>query len=235
MRRPLIVVLAAALALPACGAGQETVPAGLTESPEPEAAPALPNVARVVCASGRAPMIETLAVKPQRDGVHVQFVNETDKDLVFSIEDPSEGGLGSGAPRGTSTQVVDLHPGTVSIACYDGLTEDGSEVPRAPLEIADEDGVWISAKLDCAAGFSGTSDYVEGARGDSDPHTAARRALASYMQPDDVVERAGYPDAATPLYRLVRAGEVLAVVDLSDDGAGGWLPDTVTGCSSLEN
>ena len=37
-----------------------------------------------------------------------------------------------------------------------------------------------------------------------------------------------------PLYRLVRAGEVLAVVDLVDDGAGGWLPSTVTGCSSLE-
>jgi hypothetical protein len=32
----------------------------------------------------------------------------------------------------------------------------------------------------------------------------------------------------------VRAGDVLANVSLFRDGAGGWLPDTVTGCSELE-
>lgn len=233
MGRPLVFALAAAFALPACGAGQESVPTGSTKRPEPDVA--LPNVARVVCVSGKAPTIETPAVKSQRDGVHVRFVNETGEDLSFSIDDPTEGGMGSGAPRGTSTHVVDLHPGTASIACYDAFAEDGGKVPRAPLEIADEDGIWISAKLDCTASFTGTSDYVAGVPGDADPLEAARQALASYMQPADVVELAGYPDAATPLYRLVRAGEVLAVVGLLDDGAGGWLGDTVTGCSSLGN
>lgn len=234
MRLPLVLALAAALALPACGAGQETAPAGSTESPEPEAA--LPNVARVVCESGRAPTVETPAVKPQRDGVHIDFVNETGKDLGFSIEDPSEGGMGAGAPPGTSTQIVDLHPGTVTIACYDDATEDGSEVPRSPLEIVDQDGVWISTRLTCSSdtAFSQTVDYMQGARGEADPLEAARTALEHYTQPEDVIEPAGYPDTEVRIYRLVRTGDVLATVSVWDDGAGGWLQDTVTGCGELE-
>lgn len=234
MRLPLVLALAAALALPACGAGQATAPAGPTASPEPEAA--LPNVARVVCESGRAPTVETPAVKPQRDGVHIEFVNGTGKDLGFSIEDPSEGGLGAGAPPGTSTQIVDLHPGTVTIACYDDAAEDGSEVPRSPLEIVDQDGVWISTRLTCSSdtGFSQTVDYMQGARGEADPLEAAQKALEHYTKPEDVVEAAGYPDTEVRIYRFVRAGDVLATVSLWDDGADGWLPDTVTGCGELE-
>ena len=234
MRLPLVLALAAALALPACGAGQETAPAGPTASPEPEAA--LPNVARVVCESGLAPTVETPAVKPQRDGVHIEFVNGTGKDLGFSIEDPSEGGLGAGAPPGTSTQIVDLHPGTVTIACYDDAAEDGSEVPRSPLEIVDQDGVWISTRLTCSSdtGFSQTVDYMQGARGEADPLEAAQKALEHYTKPEDVVEAAGYPDTEVRIYRFVRAGDVLATVSLWDDGADGWLPDTVTGCGELE-
>lgn len=234
MRLPLALGLATALALPACGAGQETAPAGSTASPEPEAA--LPNAARVVCESGRAPTVETPAVKPQRDGVHIDFVNETGKDLGFSIEDPSEGGMGAGAPPGTSTQIVDLHPGTVTIACYDDATEDGSEVPRSSLEIVDQDGVWISTRLTCSSdtAFSQTVDYMQGARGEADPLAAARNALEPYTQPEDIVEPAGYPDTDVRIYRLVRTGDVLATVSLWDDGAGGWLQDTVTGCGELE-
>ena len=234
MRLPLALGLAAALALPACGAGQETAPAGSTASPEREAA--LPNVARVVCESGRAPTVETPTVKPQRDGVHIDFVNETGKELGFSIEDPSEGGLGAGAPPGTSTQIVDLHPGAVTIACYDHGTEDGSEVPRSPLEIVNQDGVWISTRLTCSSdtAFSQTVDYIQGARGEADPLEAARKALEHYTQPEDVVEPAGYPDTDVRIYRLVRAGDVLATVSLWDDGAGGWLQDTLTGCGELE-
>jgi hypothetical protein len=227
----VLLVVAAVFALTACGAGPEVGPAGSTEISQPEA---LPDVARVVCQAESPPQVETPVVKPQPDGVHIRFVNETGKDLAFSIEDPSEGGMGAGARQGTSTQVIDLHPGMVSIACYDAITEDGSEVAKTPLEIVDEDGVWIPARLTCAAAFSTHADYTLEARGDPDPLEAARGGLESYMQPGDVVEPAGYPEAETPLYRLVRAGEVLAIVDLEDDGAGGWLPSTVTGCSSLE-
>jgi hypothetical protein len=227
-------VVAATLVVSACGAGQETMPAESTRGSELEAP--LPDVARVVCRAGEAPMIETPGVKPQLDGVHLRFVTETGKDLTFSIEDPSEGGMGADAPQGTSTQVTDLHPGTVSISCYDAYTDDGSEVAQAPLEIVDEDGIWISTRLQCASefAFSQTVDYVSGARGKSDPLAAAEEALEAYGQEGDVVEPAEYPDTPERIYRLVRAGNILATVSLWKDGAGGWLSDTVTGCSELE-
>jgi hypothetical protein len=87
----VVLIVAAVLALTACGAGPEVRPAGSTESSQTEA---LPDIARVVCQAGSRPQTETPAVKPQRDGVHIRFVNETGMDLAFSIEDPSEGGIG---------------------------------------------------------------------------------------------------------------------------------------------
>jgi hypothetical protein len=230
----LSTLVAASLVAAACGAVQETLPGGSTQGSESEAP--LPDVARVVCRAGEAPTIQTPAVKPQRDGVHIRFVNETGKDLSFDIEDPSEGGVGADAPQGTSSQVADLHPGTVSISCYDAYTEDGSEVAKAPLEIVDQDGVWISTRLQCASefAFSQTVDYASDARGKPDPLAAAREALEGYMQQGDVVEPAGYPRTPERIYRLVRAGAVLGNVSLFRDGAGGWLYDTVNGCSELE-
>jgi hypothetical protein len=234
MGRVLALALAAALGLSACGAAEEVEPAGSTASSEPEAR--LPDIARVVCVPGGPPRIETPAVRPQSDGIHIELVNATGKRLVLSIEDSSGGGMGSDAPRGTSGQVVDLQPGTVAIACY-GLDEDDGEVAQSRLEIVDQDAQWISVELsnDCQVGFSGITDYVPEARGEDDPLAAAKGALAPYMREGDVVERAGYRDAAALTYRLVRAGETLATVSLFDDGSGGWLADTVTGCSSLQD
>jgi hypothetical protein len=228
--RHVLLILVAVLAVTACGAERESAPAGSTESTQPEP---LPDFARVVCEAEGPPRIETPAVKPQPDGVHIQFVNETGKDMGFSIEDPSEGGMGDNAPQGTSTQVVDLRPGAVSISCYDAFTADAGEAAKTALKIVDEDEVWIPARLTCSQWFSGIADYAPGARGKADPLEAAREGLDSYMHPGDTVEPAGYPEAATLLYRLVRAGEVLAIVELDDDGSGGWLPGSVTGCSSL--
>lgn len=227
----VLVIVAAVLALTACGAGPEVGPAGSTESTQPEA---LPDVAHVVCQAKSPPQVKTPAVKPRPDGVHIQFVNETGNDQEFSIEDPGEGGMGADARQGKSTHVVDLHPGRVLIACYDGSTEDAGEVAKTSLEVVDEDGVWVPARLTCRAGFTGQAGYAPDARGDPTPFEAAQRALDRYVRAGDIVESAGYPDAETPVYRLVRAGEVLAIVDLENLGERGWLPSTVTGCSSLE-
>jgi hypothetical protein len=229
MKLVLVLAVAAALGLAACGAGDDTAPAESAESPEPQAA--LPDVARVVCAV-HGTRLETDAVKPQPDGIHLEVVNETGEDRsVSALEPQGGGGLGQSAPAGTSTLVVALAPGTLEITCADLRSEEEPE--GSLLEVVDEDGVWISTTLDCTLGFSGTSDYTPGARGDADPLAAAQSGLESYMQPGDVVEPAGYPVAEIPLYRLVRDGEVLATVELQDDGAGGWLPSTVEGCSTL--
>jgi len=229
MKGFVVLALAASLGLPACGAGQGAEPLAPTGGPE---AAALPDVARIVCEPDGT-RVEPPSVKPQPDGIHIEIVNETGSERSFSLTSADGGGMGIGAPAGTSTQVVDLGPGTLTVACTDpALEAEAGE----PLEVVDEDGIWVSTQLGCTEQFSQVADYVQGAKGEtSDPLQAARKAVEGYgLEPDDVFERAGYPDTDVVKVRLVRAGEQLAVVDLIDDGTGKWLVSTVTGCSSLE-
>jgi hypothetical protein len=226
MTRLAVLALAAVLGLAACGSGESP---GAEPRAEEEPA-ALPNVARIVCRAAGPPVIEARTVKPQRDGVHLGVVNETGADLTLVLPTMS-----TGAPAGTSTQIVDLGPGELTVACAAPDTLGDVEPPTAPLEVVDEDGIWVSTLLDCPDQFSSVADYAVGARGKtSDPVEVARNALEGYgLEPDDVLERAGYPDAQVVRVRLVRDGEPLAIVDLLDDGTGKWLESMVTGCSSL--
>ena len=68
-------------------------------------------------------------------------------------------------------------------------------------------------------------DYIQGAAGETtDPLEAARKAVEGFgLEPDDVFERAGYPDTDVARVRMVRDGEPIAIVDLIDDGTGKWL------------
>jgi len=229
MRLLLALALVAALGLAACGAGEE---AG-SGSTAPEPAPAaLPGTARVVC-TATGIRVETPTVAPRPDGVHFAIVNETDAERSFSLSGTGTG-LGFPAPLGTTEQVVDLGPGELTVGCDDPATEP---TPGEPMEIVDPDGIWVSTQLPCDEQFSQVVDYVQGAQGETAaPLEAARKALEGYaLEPDDVFEPAGYPEAEVPKVRLVRDGSTLAVVDLLDDGNGKWLASTVTGCSSLQN
>jgi hypothetical protein len=235
MTRFLVLALAAVLGLAACGSdpATEAEPMAPTESSEtPEAA--VPDVARIVCAAGGT-RVETSVVKPRADGVHLEFVNETGKDLAYAIEDADGGGGGAPVPAGGVTEVLDLRPGTVSVACEEESGEDQPAGAGSPLEIVDRDGVWISAELACGDTFTSmVADYAAGTKGEADPLAAARKALEQFSEPGDVVEPAGYPEAAARLYRLTREGQVLGTVDLFDDGSGGWLPNIVSGCAAPE-
>ena len=175
--------------------------------------------------------VETPAVKPQGDGIHFEIVNNAAGERSFSLTSAEGGGMGLGAPPGTSSQIVDFGPGPLTVSCTDPAVEvEGGK----PLEIVDEDGIRVPTTLGCPDQFSQVVDYVAGAKGEtSDPIEAARKAVEGYrLEADDVFERAGYPDAETVRVRLVRNGENLAVIDLMDDGTGKWLVGMVTGCSS---
>jgi hypothetical protein len=227
MTRLALLGLVAALGLAACGSMEEP-----EATPQAESEPTgLPDVARIACKSDGPPVVETPAIKPQADGVHLEIVNETGAELTLVL--PT---LGTGAPKGTSTQIVDLGPGELTVACRaaDDLAE--VEPPAATLEVVDQDGVWVSDVLACPEQFSQVNDYAVDARGEtSDPLEAARKALAGYgLEPNDVLERAGYPAADGARVRLVRDGETLAVVLLVDDGTGKWLVGGLNGCSSLQ-
>ena len=234
MNRILVLLVVALLGLTACGAGEdaESGSGGPAESTEPEPT-ALPDVARVVCDENGA-RVETSSVRPQPDGIHFEIVNETGSERSVAIQNAQGTGTGIGVPAGTSTQIVDVEPGALTVSCTDPATEPGA---GEALEVVDEDGVWVSTRLGCAEQFSQVVDYIQGASGETtDPLEAAEKAVEGFgLEPDDVFERAGYPDTDTVRVRMVRDGEPIAVVDLIDDGTGKWLVSMVTGCSSLEN
>lgn len=227
----LVPLLLALFLLSACGAGEEAGSGATTSAPEPQP-PALPDLARAVCTEDGV-TLESPSVKPRVDGLHVEVVNETGSELAFSLSG-TEAGLGFGAPPGTTNEIVDLGPGTLTVACSDPATEPDED--GATLEVVDEDGVWVSTALPCSEQFSQVVDYIQGAKGEtSDPLAAARTAVEAYqLEPDDVFERAGYPEAEVVKVRLVRDGAPLAIVDLVDDGSGKWLVSMVTGCSTLQ-
>lgn len=234
MNRILVLLVVALLGLTACGAGEDadSGSGGPAESTEPEPR-ALPDVARVVCDENGA-RLETTSVRPQPDGIHLEIVNETDSERSVAIQNAQGTGTGMGVPAGTSTQIVDVEPGALTVSCTDPATEPGA---GEALEVVDEDGIWVSTRLGCAEQFSQVVDYIQGASGETtDPLEAAKKAVEGFgLEPDDVFERAGYPDTDTARVRMVRDGEPIAVVDLIDDGTGKWLVSMVTGCSSLEN
>lgn len=234
MHRILVLLVVALLGLTACGAGEDadSGSGGPAESTEPEPT-ALPDVARVVCDESGA-RLETSSVRPQPDGIHFEIVNETGSERSVAIQNTQGTGTGMGVPAGTSTQVVDVEPGAFTVSCTDPATEPGT---GEALEVVDEDGIWVSTRLGCAEQFSQVVDYIQGASGETtDPIEAAKKAVEGFgLEPDDVFERAGYPDTDTTRVRMVRGGEPIAVVDLIDDGTGKWLVSMVTGCSSLEN
>ena len=232
MNRILVLLAVALLGLTACGAGEDAGSGGSRREHEPEPT-ALPDVARIVCDENGA-RLETPSVRPQPDGIHFEIVNETGSERSVAIQNAQGTGTGMGVPAGTSTQVVDVEPGAVTVSCTDPATEPGA---GEALEVVDEDGIWVSTRLSCAEQFSQVVDYIQGASGETtDPLEAARKAVEGFgLEPDDVFERAGYPDTDTARVRMVRDGEPIAIVDLIDDGTGKWLVSMVTGCSSLEN
>ena len=233
MNRILVLLVVALLGLTACGAGDDAEPSGGgAESTEPEPT-ALPEVARLVCDEDGA-RLDTPSVRPQVDGVHFDVENKTDAERSLSISNPQGTGVGLGVPPGSSRQVLDVEPGNVTVSCSDPAVEPG---PGETLEVVDEDGVWVSTRLECEEQFSQVVDYIQGATGEtSDPLQAARKAVEGFgLEPHDTFERAGYPETETARVRMVRDGEPIAVVDLIDDGSGKWLVSMVTGCSSLEN
>jgi hypothetical protein len=232
MTRMLVLFVVALLGLAACGSGEDADSGGPAESTEPEPT-SLPDVARVVC-DEKGVHVETSSVTAQPDGIHFEIVNETGSERSVAVQNAQGTGAGMSVHAGTSTHVVDVEPGALTISCSDPTAEPGT---GAPLEVVDEDGVWVSTRLECEAQFSQVVDYIQGASGETtDPLEAARTAVEDFgLEADDVFERAGYPDTDTTRVRMMRDGEPIAVVDLLDDGTGKWLVSMVTGCSSLEN
>lgn len=219
MKPPALLAILAALAVSACGAG------GNAEQP----ASGLPNLARVICEAGGT-RVEPATVKPQRDGIHLEIVNETDKDLGLEIgETEGEPVMGTNADRGTSSEVLELAPGTIWLRCSDSLATSPRPDAWAALKVVDEDNVWVEGSgvwPDCETAVSGVLDYVPDARGEPTPSEAIRSQFAPAFEPGDVLEQLGYPEESTPGFSLVRDGVIVRSFEMRRDNFGGWLVDS---------
>ena len=233
MNRILVLLAVALLGLTACGAGEDAGSGGPAESTTSEPT-ALPDVARIVCDENGA-RLETPSVKAQPDGIHFEIVNEAGGERSLSIQNAEGTGTGMGIPAGTSTQVVDIEPGALTVVLHRSCHRAGRRRGARGRGRGRHLGLDPSRPVPSSSRRSSTTSRAPPAR----PPirlVAARKAVEGFgLEPDDVFERAGYPDTDTARVRMVRGSEPVAIVDLIDDGTGKWLVSMVTGCSSLEN
>jgi hypothetical protein len=197
----------------------------------------LPDIALVTCEEDAIQML-TPTIRPQSDGVHFRVNNRTNTPLAFSVRYAGGGG-GTHAPPGTSEPTSPesdasgwmIPPGLVEVTCRDLPGESTSPGHGASLNIIDEDGVWVSTKLDCAEVTGNTPDYGSEATAEfGSPVEIARRHFEG-LQSTDRVESAGYPDERFPAVRVVRGGRVIAVAEFTPYDSGGWFLTKASFCS----
>jgi hypothetical protein len=193
-----------------------------TESEAPSA-----DVAAITC-GGTGTTVSTPIVAAQSDGVHIAIQNTSMDPVSVQFESSGHGVQ----PNSTTAMIEQLPPGTQKVRCEpqsDNVAVFGWET----FKVVDPNGYWVSFKLTCPGQMFGQiTDYAQQQAGVADPIDAARPALAHWLQPDDVLMVAGYPD--DPDSRVVvgvRDGVnvVSAVLELSSDG---WVVSGTSGCSS---
>jgi hypothetical protein len=92
---------------------------------------------------------------------------------------------------------------------------------QLPVEVVDTEGLFVPYSLACGAeSFSVTPSVALWSPRDHDlpDPLSTVRELAVGLAPSDVLDLGGYPQAADPIVRLVRGGEVVAVFHLSMTG-----------------
>ncbi len=218
----------AMLLLVACGrfTGSEPVAGPTTVAPTPGDSE---SVAELVCEVGGARLLSSI-VEVHTDGVHVVIDNRSGRNLGFAYEGAYLTGGGGGADRGKTRLVLDLPPGPAKLRCVGPGQDAGWET----LQVVDPGGTWTSRELDCRTPRYG-GDYAVAPKSDPrEPMVVARDYLDP--RPEDEVVPAGYPEAETRTFVLVRDGRRIARVDLLDaslaggEAAGGWIKENLVSC-----
>jgi hypothetical protein len=177
----------------------------------------------VVC-DGTHTDIPTPLVRTQADGIHIHFANTSGRTLDVAIEEASGAALlGEAIPGVGGTHVYTFGTGSYQLTCGETLST---------FAVVDPDRLYTPSELRCAGQSSSTVDYGEAARGPRGSLLDIARTELRGLEPGDVVEHAGYLHAAgNQLVRIVRHGQVVAVLEYADDGHGGWLIGGTRTCS----
>ena len=212
------------------------------------------DVAVVVC-DQEGTRVEPAAVRTQGDGVHFRVQNSADGErMLWSDRFGYEP-----VPPGVTEMVLSVPPGELRLTCLAPMETDDPEEQAWPyptedewaalplLDVIDVDGLWTDDTLSCEYPIGLHPDYEwdmtgapmpEGERGD--PVDLVERDLPGYLgelgviRRGDVVEPAGY-EGAPGRVRLVRDGEILAIIRYRPDGAGGWHLGGVEYCEESES
>ncbi len=186
----------------------------------------------MVCEQDRT-LVETPVVETQRDGVHVRIDNRGEGErAVYLRVDAAIRHLHQ-APEGISEATVsEFGPGRWDVICVRANVYPEDDGPWTSWEVNDPDDLWVPMRLGCLYPTGEHPDYREDLEGGRhlgeprDPLHLAREELPEAVpgfSDGDVVEPAGYPDAAPRRFRVVRDGEITAVAWYRFDGQGGWF------------
>ena len=211
------------ISAPPTPAGPNAEPTAAASLAAADSVPAdAPTVLEVVC-DGTTTRIRTRLVKAQADGVHIRVTNTSGHALDLGIEDLFGG---ENIPNEGATYVYTFGPGGYRLMC--GGT-------GMAFDVVDPDLVYTPAELLCDGRFAGSVDHAQGAHGPRGPLLDVARQELRGTRSDDVIERAGYPAATgDQLVRVVRAGQVVAVLRYASDGHGGWLLGGTQTCGGSE-
>jgi hypothetical protein len=227
-RQRVVGALVLAVALLSCGRAGGT---GATA----------PDLAEVACETD-ATRVLTGSVKVQPDGVHVEVDNRTDRPVYLHHRYDGRELNVQNLPPGLSEVVIQEGPGSWEVICSSPDRYPADDAAWVPLDVSDPDGIWVSDRLACEHSTNTHPDYVEDFEGGTPPGTPgdpvelARDAIAGgafEVLPDDVLERAGYPDALPVQVRLVRDGRIIAVQYFAQAEGGGWIDRGVDFCDEV--
>jgi hypothetical protein len=202
------------------------VPVMFAESLEESLSPA--TTARIVC-DGTTVSVDTPLVAAQPDGVHLTF--DAASETMFTIiagASSVDYALGPGGAPVGDVVMPQLAPGRYDLSCRPLPNEGAAPGDTAPLEVIDPKGWYVSTALECEVGERPAQEQSRPVVESGDPVDIARARLTG-IQPTDVVERAGYPEATSPEVRIVREGSTVGLVAFGGT-PGEWWTALLTSC-----
>lgn len=219
MRLALAITL---LALAGCGAESSSL--------EPrEGRPVAAPFVEIVCTEDGDTRLWTPVVEVQPDGVHLDIENRAGEPTSFF-------GLSLDVEEGRHEEVVNEPPGKMRVACYPYSQHESHAKPvRYDLELVDPEGHWVSTETQCKPGSmeqSTISDFVDLGDGLSKDPVELVQDEVKGLEPDDVVEVAGYPKADVPTVRVLRDRKVIGVFGFLKADDGGLTIETSDVCAS---
>ena len=232
LRFPAVLCLCAFL-LAGCGGipedGSKPEDPGRTTAKIREPAP---ETARIECGKDGTNVI-TPEVRARPDGVHFEISNRLGNDAGYAIV-TSSGGMGSNAPKGTSSHLGDIPPGKVRIGCHASMNEP---FDYANLTVLAGSSGYRSVELECPGGRAVTSGgglYEPGTAGENEkPVALVRERFPDQLEDDDIVQDAGYPESRDrSSVRAVRGGRVVAVFEFRRVESG-WLDNGYSACAGF--